>query len=229
MKLTTSTKTEAQANIERIVNHTGLSEGLVQAVLGDLANQKNSKETQAAIATRYGLRFGQISSIRNMGKITIEEIRAGSVTTSIVLMETAKGLAMDKLNDPAAVAKMSAKDLSTIAKQQADMALNMSNNAVGQSNVTINNIGDVKMLMEMRTEANNKSAAERLAERGVNVEKILSRNEPEPIELSETESNNEATETIEVQALPELVSEVIQEVEKVDSEESLDSETNEDL
>ncbi len=174
MKLTTATKTDAQANIERIVKHTGLSEGLVRAVLGDLVNQKAGGDTQAQIATRYGLRFGQISSIRNMGMITIEEIRAGSVSTSILLMETAKGLAMDKLNDPEAVAKMSAKDLSTIAKQQADMALNMSNNAVGQANVTINNIGDVKMLMQMKTDA-SKSAAERLAERGVNVEKILSR------------------------------------------------------
>lgn len=175
MKLTTSKKTESDLEIERIAKMKGLSEGIVRGILGDCAAQKTSKETQAQIAARWGVPFGNVTSCRNMGKVTIEEIRSMAVTKSAILMDAAQDVLMDKLSNPEIRDKMSAKDASTIAKQQADMALNLSNNQVGASNVSITAIGDVKMLMQMKTEANNKSAAERLADRGVNVEKILSR------------------------------------------------------
>ncbi len=175
MQLSTTHKTESDLEIERIAKMKGMTPAIVRAILGDCANQKVSKESQAVIAARWGVPFGNVTSCRNMGKVTIEEIRSMAVSKSVTLMDAAQDIVMDKLQDPEAVAKMSAKDASVIAKQQADMALNLSNNSVGAGNITINAIGDVKALIQMKVEAGaSKSAAERLAERGVNVEKILS-------------------------------------------------------
>jgi len=173
INLLTPRPTEAKDELDRIVKYTGLTEGVVRGVLGDCAAQKGTKETQSEIALRWGLPFGKITTVRCMGKLTIADIREGVVTKSSMIVNEAQDALMDKFNQPEERAKMSAKDLSTISKQQADLVINMSNNSTGGGNVAITNIGDVKMLIQLQNQnGEKKDAMERLRERGVNVDKL---------------------------------------------------------
>jgi len=122
---------------------------IVEGVLGDLAMQKETKLSQMELAERWSLPFGALTTIRNMGKVLIQDIRDGAITKKLAIANVADDHLMDRLSDPDAVQKISARDLSTIAKQNVDSALNLNNGQVGSPQTQIN-IGDLRVLIDKR-------------------------------------------------------------------------------
>jgi hypothetical protein len=84
-----------------------------------------------------------------MGKVLIQDIRDGAITKKLAIANVADDHLMDRLSDPDAVQKISARDLSTIAKQNVDSALNLNNGQVGSPQTQIN-IGDLRVLIDKR-------------------------------------------------------------------------------
>lgn len=127
----------------------GLSKGTVEGVLGDLVakEEPGKRMSQQQIADKWGITFGQVSSIRNSHKLELEEVRASMVARNLGNAYLAQNLLHDHLVDPEKIAKISARDLSTIAKQSQDSALNMANGMVGAPAQI--NFGDIKVLAKM--------------------------------------------------------------------------------
>ncbi len=140
---------QTNPEIDAIAQRLNLPPAVVGGILGDLASQKETKISSGQLAARWGTSFGALSTCRSMGKITIADIREGSVTKKLCIANVCDDALMDRLSDPMAVAEISAKDLSSIAKQNIDSALNLSNGQVGASPFQIN-IGDVRVLMDKR-------------------------------------------------------------------------------
>lgn len=129
-----------------------LAPAVVQGCLGDLARQKETKESQGKMAERWGVGFGQLTKIRHMGKVAIEEVRAGMVTQKMIIANKLDEVVMDGLNDPDKMAKLSLKDASVMAKQYTDSALNLSNGQVGAPATQIN-VGDLRVLIDRRNQS----------------------------------------------------------------------------
>src|SRR4030095_11163661 len=122
---------KADPALEQLAQAVKLPLGVVRGVLGDLANQKESRQTQRQIAARWGLGYGEISRMRNLGRVAIEDIREQAVTERLIIAKLANDHLMDRLNNAEQTARISARDLSQISKQQTDAALNMNNGRVG--------------------------------------------------------------------------------------------------
>ena len=135
--------------VARICEKKGYPVAVVEGVLGDLAMQKETKISQMELAERWSLPFGALTTIRNMGKVLIQDIRDGAITKKLAIANAADDHLMDRLSDPDAVQKISARDLSTIAKQNVDSALNLNNGQVGSPQTQIN-IGDLRVLIDKR-------------------------------------------------------------------------------
>lgn len=174
MKDTVVTLTKSESADERvraIVEKTKLSEGVVRGVLGDVAGMKVSRESLGEIAERWGLQFGELARVKNMGRIAIADIRDVAVTKRVLVADKAMDVLMDRMSDPAELAEVKTRELAQIAKAMDDTALSLSNNCVGGGvNVNIN-IGDLRALKEAREERTRAPGlAERLAEAGVVIE-----------------------------------------------------------
>ena len=138
--------------IEEIAKRLDLAPAVVEGVLGDLARQNETKESQGKMAARWGVAFGQLTKIRHMGKVTIEEVRAGMVTNKLALANELDGIVMDGLNDPIKREKLGLKDAAVMAKQYTDSALNLANGHVGAPATQIN-VGDLRILIDRRNAA----------------------------------------------------------------------------
>jgi len=127
----------------------GLPAGTIQGVLSDLVakNEPGQRLSQQQIADKWGITFGQVSSIRNTHKMELEEVRASMVARNIGNAYLAQEILHDHLTDPVKRSKISARDVSTIAKQAQDSALNMANGMVGAPAQI--NFGDIKVLAKM--------------------------------------------------------------------------------
>lgn len=125
-----------------------------------------------AQTTAFGVGFAKLKAVSNMGRVAINEAREAVVTTSLITASMAKQQLVARLSDPEAVAKISARDLSTIDKQQSDIALNYSNGCVAgpQTNISI---GDMKVLIQRHAARSPRvSIREQLLARGIDVDRI---------------------------------------------------------
>ncbi len=192
-KLISNSKSESDLEIERIAKQRGLSVGIVKGVIGDLARMPETKESQAKLCSRWGIKFGDATACRNMGKVTISELRGVFESKAAMLHNSCQDILAEKMNNPEIVEKLSLRDASTIAKQQADIAAVMSNTSVGGGGTNVQiNIGDVKALIGMRHhEGDRKSAVERLKERGVKAERLEGVMDAEIVIENENDTNPE--------------------------------------
>lgn len=162
--------------VSELMSKTGLERWQVEGIMGDLVAQNRSKESQLKIANRWGVAFGEVTTCRNMGKLTIDECREALGTKSIILANRALDALADDFNDPAKLCEMKPKDKLSIAKQMTDNALNLENKAVtGVGGVTNVNIGDVQVLIQHRAEREKiggTNAIERLLAKGLNKELV---------------------------------------------------------
>ncbi len=127
----------------------GVKPAVIEGVLSDMAKKPvpGERMSQQQIAEKWGLTFGQINSIRAHYKVELDEIRAHLISRNLGNAFLAQEILHDHLSDPVKAAKISARDVSTIAKQSQDSALNMANGMVGAP--TNFNFADVKVLAKM--------------------------------------------------------------------------------
>jgi hypothetical protein len=161
--------------VDTLMSQTGLERWQVEGVMGDCIMQKSTKESQAKIAARWGVAFGEVSACRNMGKVTIDEARASMGTKSIILADRALDSLMDDMNDPEKLAEMKPKDKLSIAKQLTDNAINLENKAVagqGQTNIDVGTVQILIQNQQARQKEGGNDAMARLLAKGVNKELI---------------------------------------------------------
>ncbi len=156
--------------ISEIMSQTKLTRAVVTGVLGDIARMTVSRESKGQIASRWGVGFGLMNTMKAMGKLTIEDVRCGLVTKNVIIANAASDALMDRMNDPMAVSEMDPKTLMTISKQSTDTALNLENkSAVGVAGTQVN-IGEIKMLIQHKeSRGEQRSALDILQSAGVKI------------------------------------------------------------
>jgi hypothetical protein len=152
-----------QEKVSEVMQKTGLQRWQVEGVLADLVMQNKSKESQMVIAERWGVSFGNVTSCRNMGRLTIDECRGTLGTKAIAIANAALDAAMDDFNDPDRLAKLSTKDKVGVARSMSDCAINLENKATGQ--LTQNNIsvGDIAVLIQHKADREKHGGGDAMA------------------------------------------------------------------
>lgn len=100
-----------------------------------LVHAKVDKSSMQQIANKWQLPVGKVLSFCRTRKfrLQMEESREDLTQSALAAAYKTGELLHAALDDPERVAKISPKDLSTIAKQQTDIALNLANGAVTAS------------------------------------------------------------------------------------------------
>jgi hypothetical protein len=136
--------------VTEICEKTGKPEGVVRAVLGDLAVAKDAppgqRWSQRQLAERYGIAFGELTTIRNMGKIAFADIREGLLTKAAIIGNKALDIVMDRMNNEGAVAEMKTADVARIAKMNLDAVRDLSGGGGTGGPVFNINLGEVHEL-----------------------------------------------------------------------------------
>lgn len=113
-----------------------------------LSKAKVSRRSLGEIARGLGLDESKTRSLYNSRnfKVQMEEAREDLSQSSIAAAYRAGEILHERLNDPVAAAKISARDASIIKKQQSENALNLSNGMVGTPAFSMN-FSDIKVLL----------------------------------------------------------------------------------
>lgn len=113
-----------------------------------LSRAKVNKRSLGQIATGLGLDESRVRSLYNTRafKVAMDEAREDLSQSSIAAAYRAGEILHERLSDPIAAAKISARDASIINKQQSENALNLSNGMVGTPAFSMN-FNDIKVLL----------------------------------------------------------------------------------
>jgi hypothetical protein len=113
-----------------------------------LVKAKVDKRSFNAIAEAYGVPIGKLRSLYGNGRWRqqLDEAREDFVQSNIVARYAMADALHAKLQDPAAMDKMSVKDLAITQKALSDDTLNLANGTVGSPAFNVS-FGDLKVLL----------------------------------------------------------------------------------
>lgn len=169
---------------EELAQKTHLPVAIVEGVITDMANPDGTHEkhySNAQLCKRWDITYGKLNQIRAASKIEIAELRNGMATKAAGLSNALMDAANSDIMDDAKLEKMSIKDKVQAAKQMGDMALNLSNGAVGaQTHV---NIGEIKVLQQLAANRRRTPLREKLIEAGKDPERLIQSTTKDPIDV----------------------------------------------
>ncbi len=107
------------------------------------------KRSLENIGEAYGLPWKRLSALLHSGswRLNLPEHKARLMDRAYMASDMAHDILVDKLQDPVQQEKMSARDASIIAANQADMAQKVEQGHSGNMQVNIGNFVDMKALI----------------------------------------------------------------------------------
>lgn len=146
-----------------------IGQGQVEGLIRDMAlshTELGVNYSQNKLAERYRVAFGDVSSVRNMCRASLPDIREQMLVKASIIADKASSEVMDRLHDPEQLAEIKTADLARIAKMSQDAMRDLSS-AGGNQTVQVFNIGDVAALKEAAAKlADRPSLEDKLREAG---------------------------------------------------------------
>lgn len=162
--------TDAEEQIADLAAQTGLAPAVVVGVCAELAKGADHAQ-QLELCHKWGVPWPELQRLLDLRPRDLETLGKGLAQQGIMISSLAQGHLSKKLSNPAVVESMASKELSTIAKQQSDIALGWAKEApvnIGGGN-TFNVIGGtIQEIMALKAmKDTEKPALARLIEKGV--------------------------------------------------------------
>lgn len=152
-------------SIDEAAALTGLPVAVVTGVCAELASKPDHAQL-LELCDRWGLGWQELQRLSEMRPRDLNAAGKGIAGQAVMISALAQRALAKKLSTPGVVEGMEPKDLSTIAKQQSDIAMGWTKDAPVQGGNTYNfNIGDIAAIRQMRD--TQKPARARLVELGV--------------------------------------------------------------
>lgn len=164
--------TDAQEQITDLAAELNLAPAVVTGICSELARNPDHAQ-QLELCQKWGVGWPELQRLAELRPRDLETLGKGLAQQGIMISSLAQGHLAKKLSDPAAVELMEPKELSTIAKQQSDIALGWAKEApvsMGGGN-TINIVGgSIQDIMNLKAmKESEKPALARLIEQGVQI------------------------------------------------------------
>lgn len=161
--------TDTEEQIADIAAHVGLAPAVVAGVCSELA--KNPDHAQKLeLCQKWGVGWPELQRLAELRPRDLEALGKGLAQQGLMISSLAQGHLAQKLSDPATVSLMEPKELSTIAKQQSDIALGWAKEApvqMGGGNTIIMG-GSIQEILALKAmKETEKPALARLIEQGV--------------------------------------------------------------
>lgn len=142
-----------QVLVQSLMDSTGLPEGTIKGVCGALAASGRFRQDRAVmldVATTWGAAYEQVELMAALRLPDLQAAIRGAASQGLMIAGLAQDLLVKKLGNPGIVDKLGPKDLSTIAKQQFDIA-DKATATKGPGTVnTININGDVSLIRTLK-------------------------------------------------------------------------------
>lgn len=144
-----------------------------------MATSKNNPRTEGA---KWGLTHSQAQAIAAYAKWRIKDMREGLSGACATVAAKSLLVLDERMSDPGHVAEMSTREIAQIGKAMLDAGSTLDSNKIdtrGGGGGSVTNIGELKVLIQMREEGKRVSIEDRLREIGKDPEKYLREAEPE--------------------------------------------------
>lgn len=169
-----------QALVQSLMDATGLPEGTIKGVCGALAASGRFRQDRAVmldVATTWGAAYEQVELMAALRLPDLQAAIRGAASQGLMIAGLAQRELVRRLNSPGELADIKPEKLSTIAKQQFDIA-DKATATKGPGTVnTININGDVSLIRTLKELRSTEQPARarvmaRLRERAVEAEVV---------------------------------------------------------
>lgn len=158
--------TDAEEQIADLAVQLQLAPAVVAGVCSELARNPDHAQ-KLELCQKWGLAWPELQRLAEIRPRDLEALGKGLAQQGIMISSLAQGHLAQKLSEPAIVAGMEPKELSTIAKQQSDIALSWAKEApasMGGGNTFNIAGGSIKEILDLMAQRqSDRPARERVA------------------------------------------------------------------